>query len=203
MELKTYKVFEFDELSADAQKVALEELRAQEDPYWYASIEDQWQHKLMELGYMPEAGKSYPDISFSGFSSQGDGASFTARVDLAKWLEAKPKKIRMKFSNMLSQIRENDNCEIEAKIVRSTSRYVHEMTCNAVVELSGTYTPEGETLSLELEALIEADRLMLSKQMYKEFQAEYEYLKSDEVLKDESIAYQHKYLESGNFSPNL
>lgn len=201
METKTYKVFEFDELSADAQKIALDELRDQEDPYWYASVEDQWKEKLTELGY------DNPDISFSGFGSQGDGASFTARIDLSVWLLKPTTKItekdRERFYKMLANIAKSDDCEIEAKVFRIDTRYSHENTCRASVELSGTYTPEGEALANELEKLIEADRLALSKQIYKEFEAEYDYLKSDEVLKDESIPYQHKYLKSGKFAPDI
>lgn len=198
MEIKNYKVFEFDELNEQAQKTALEELRGLEDPYWYSLIEEQWQEKLKELGYLE------PDISFTGFWSQGDGASFTARVDLNKWLENKPKKIRMLFSNMLRQIADSDNSEIEAIIKRdSGSRYVHEMSCYANVEISGETTEEGWKLASELEKTIEADRLALSKQMYKEFKAEYEYLKSDEVLRDESNTIHHKFLESGKFAPTI
>lgn len=43
------------------------------DYEWWDSIEDEWKQELEELGF------NEPDIAFSGFSSQGDGASFTAK----------------------------------------------------------------------------------------------------------------------------
>lgn len=53
------------------------------DDYWHEYLlgEDYWKAALAQIGF------GYPDIRFSGFWSQGDGASFTAQVDAALLLQ--------------------------------------------------------------------------------------------------------------------
>lgn len=52
------------------------------DEYWEEHIIDEWKAELEDMGF------SDVDISYSGFSSQGDGASFTADgFDFMKWVE--------------------------------------------------------------------------------------------------------------------
>lgn len=47
---------------------------------WWDHIYEEWHEELREMGF------SNPEISFSGFASQGDGASFTANgFDFLKW----------------------------------------------------------------------------------------------------------------------
>lgn len=45
---------------------------------WYSCVLDFWEHALDQIGF------ENAEISFSGFWCQGDGASFTASVDLDK-----------------------------------------------------------------------------------------------------------------------
>lgn len=74
----------FSELSPDAQERAIEKERnyRYEDPDtdWAEHLTDEWKTELEEMGF------SDPEIAWSGFSSQGDGASFTCRsFDLQKF----------------------------------------------------------------------------------------------------------------------
>ncbi len=49
---------------------------------WYEFTVSDWKEKLATLGYLGEI-----EINFSGFSSQGDGASFTCRsIDVREWI---------------------------------------------------------------------------------------------------------------------
>ena len=78
------KVYTFDELSEKAKEKAIENRR-----YW--NVEYNWWSHVYD--WFKDTYPQYEDceISFSGFSSQGDGASFTFRLDSAyfeKWVEA-------------------------------------------------------------------------------------------------------------------
>lgn len=75
--------FQFDQLADDAKETARDWYREGGFDYeWWDSIEDEWKVEIEEMGFQNV------DIAFSGFSSQGDGASFTGnRFDLKKWTE--------------------------------------------------------------------------------------------------------------------
>lgn len=77
--------FSFDELSSDIQEKVLsdykEEYMDHMDPWWYEDVIENFQSELENSGL--------EDIkcNFTGFWSQGDGASFTANVrDVKKFL---------------------------------------------------------------------------------------------------------------------
>lgn len=66
--------FQFDALpNANAKERARDWFREGccNDSYWYEHIYEEWQAELESMGF------ESPEINFSGFSSQGDGASFT------------------------------------------------------------------------------------------------------------------------------
>ncbi len=78
-ECKAYKV---DELPKDVRERVLDKYRyfETEDMDWWKFVYDDWKEKLEELGFMN------PDIWFSGFSSQGDGACFDCNhIDIKKF----------------------------------------------------------------------------------------------------------------------
>jgi len=71
----------FNQLNDEAKERAREWYRDSGLDYdWWVHVYDEWKAELKEMGF------DNVDISFSGFSSQGDGASFTAdRFDFLKW----------------------------------------------------------------------------------------------------------------------
>jgi hypothetical protein len=62
------------ELTLDVRKAVIERNRSINVDHldWWSGVCEQWGEELIELGY------DDPEIQFSGFSSQGDGASFTS-----------------------------------------------------------------------------------------------------------------------------
>ena len=54
---------------------------ATDDEFWYECTYDEWKRGLEQIGF------ENPQLAFSGFWSQGDGASFTATIDLAKMVD--------------------------------------------------------------------------------------------------------------------
>lgn len=77
-------VFKYKELSKKAKEKVLEKYRDINtgDTEWHEFTLDEWKTKLAEKGFDEAV------IAFSGFSSQGDGACFDARIDVARLAEA-------------------------------------------------------------------------------------------------------------------
>ena len=145
----------FKELSEDRQFEIVENLMGDD---WHESIIEDIKAELEELGI------SEPDIQFSGFWSQGDGASFTCEgVDLIRLM----KEIPMDFQSeqreaanegvrtmvallgwdavgvkrpVLDLILEGEDQDlITCSIWRSSNRYVHENTVDIGLELANYY----------------------------------------------------------------
>ena len=128
------------------------------DHEWWDCLLDDWKQALEQIGF------ENANIHFSGFSSQGDGTSFTADVDLDKlvhflatdipakyfidaddkdnnlWLPYAVHKMGNKTTNprykRLLKIRDYIDCAVN----RTSSRYSHESTCRFV----GDFRDNGE-----------------------------------------------------------
>ncbi len=87
----TKTVYRFDELldlheQGKVSKRAVEKARewlteGQTDHQWYDYLFELWRDALDQIGF------TEAEIAFSGFWSQGDGASFTASVDMERLVE--------------------------------------------------------------------------------------------------------------------
>ena len=93
--------FQFNQLSSEAKEHAIERWRraTYEDPdtFWSEYIIEEWTNELEKMGFGHgimdkwrdgrQVQRADPDISWSGFSSQGDGASFTTNhFDFEKYV---------------------------------------------------------------------------------------------------------------------
>ena len=114
------EVFKYDELSDQAKQKARE---------WYIEGMDyEWWEGVYEMA--TEDGKEkgfYIDkIYFSGFCSQGDGASWTGQVDVRQWLEENlPDSIGL---SAWCQLIQEDIVDKFCKVVANNSHYCHEST---------------------------------------------------------------------------
>lgn len=123
--MKTYSI---QELSPGARKIVIEAIQnsrsfteQEVDLDWVIENETE---DLMTLGL------DNVEISFSGFWSQGDGASFTARVnDIPAFI-----KIIGIEEEILPKVLEAFEEVYEMSIVRIDSRYVHENTVRFEIE---------------------------------------------------------------------
>ena len=185
--VETFKVFKFDELPNASKEKALEKHRDinVSDRDWWEFTYDDWITKLAGMGY------DDADIMFRGFWSQGDGASFTATVDIAKWL--KYKKLGEKYFNVIAAY---ENGDISAKIIRISSMYVHENTIDS--EILGDTKDEMVNKQVnEIEKLLKEDARELSEQIYKNLEKDHEYLTSDEVIAETFRANEHEFTKDG------
>lgn len=90
---KTINLYQFSELSQKAKEKVLKKLYdINTNCEWYDFIFDDFMVKCENLGITV----NYNDISFSGFWSQGDGASFiTDLIDIRKIIEV----LKIEFKN--------------------------------------------------------------------------------------------------------
>lgn len=190
------KTYTFDELSKEAQQKAIERERE-----YFSESDDEWWDPIIEgiVENMEEIGLTDVKVEFSGFYSQGDGASFTGKVsDNKKFLEAlgiNPFETggrRIKAFESLFQ----DFCDnIYISIFRKDSRYFHYNTIDVSVEVDGddeiTYSI-GMEVNLEYNVddlcrKIEPQILDWAKNKSKEIYSDLEKY-HDEQMSDEYIA---------------
>jgi len=170
--MKTIKVqaFTVQELKDEPRENAMEWLRSAEffGSPWADHVIEGWLEVLSREGF------TNADIEFSGFCSQGDGASFTSSVDLGAWIERS--KEREKFAALVE-------LGVTAQIKRSSSNYVNSNTIYADIgtEYSDT-TYKENALLLELEEALNVNARDLSNQIYRMLEMEYDHLSSEESL---------------------
>lgn len=109
---------------------------------WYEYTYEYFKNEMDKIGVAVD------DIRFSGFYSQGDGASFTGEVyDVHKFLK------KAKIKTVLSKLDDNDFGDIYIEFTRTTSRYVHEKTVEANVEFYDGNSDDEDKLQFILNKL--------------------------------------------------
>lgn len=199
MRIMETKVYTFDELSESAKKKAIDKLRDINTDYeWYDGTIENITLFLEILGF------SEVVISFSGFWSQGDGASFTGKYRFnAEWEKAlnehfpndgkwKEFGIALECASKYLQKR-GEGC-IEAEISRSTHHYCHENTVSFNV-----YSSEDRYANIpddEEDSFVDTCKNIM-RHIYKELGEEYRYLSSDEVVIETIKANEYEFTEDG------
>lgn len=192
MKTKTIELFDFSELSESAKAKVLQEQRDINTDYdWYKwSLED-WERDLESMGF------DDVNISFSGFWSQGDGASFTSgSIDIEKFLTAQ--KAKGRFKAILKAIKAN-KAEFITSIDRIDHHYSHEYTVRAYVEynsLEDKFTPNQDQAN-ELESFLTDTVRTLSRKIYRELEKEHEHLTTDAAIIDTIEANEYTFTASG------
>jgi hypothetical protein len=152
------------------------------------------------------------DMSFSGFWSQGDGASFTGGVDVPAFiayvkaenakLVAEGKTAPLDPYPWIDKLYQHGS-DIEIKVVRNSRHYAHENTCGIDIGFAGSFAymlDDGddetrsavlgawdEALSADIDQLekdIESTRYALCRELYRSLESEYEHLTSDDAVWD-------------------
>lgn len=203
----TVKVYTFAELSDKAKAKALDKFRdVNVDHDWSEFIIDDWKDRLKErfgIYYKPE-------IHYSGFWSQGDGASFTGVIDEA-WLLAFVRAHADSYPLLAAHLGD-ENDERKAEIYEATverhlcgGHYVHENTCHVVLDVRcfpNEFT-EDETKGIDDEVKRLADdldeiRYDLCREIYRDLEQGYEYLTSDEAIRETIEENEYEFDEAGN-----
>lgn len=158
----------FNELNEKQKAKALDMYRYAEtgNNDWYNEIKADFKEQLEEAGF------NCVDSSFSGFCSQGDGASFTSEDINVKQVLTHLGKYQYYAQNHGSFVLDN----MTAEIVRGDYHYVHEYTMSINIV-------EGEDIP-EVKAEILEYARNKCREYYKILNEESDRLESDESVKE-------------------
>jgi hypothetical protein len=203
--MKTYKIHE---LPKESKKAAIEGFKNQ-DSFYNREIDLDWLVEAEQDELEAEFGLANVEISFSGFSSQGDGASFVGHVeDIPKFIRAIgiDADILDKAMNALVDV-------YDMYIVRTDSRYFHENTVRFDIEepfdteliLMSPFGIGDITIDLNdllgdigLEAKASAWVKSKSKEIYRKLEKAYEDEFSDEAVVEWADDMGIEFDEEGN-----
>jgi len=211
----------FTELSKEEQAEAIEKNA-------YILVEyDEWFEDVIDLFKedMEELGISDIEVSFTGFHSQGDGASFTSnRIDTKEFMTkalnmqsttlldlGDDTKKKNDLTDLVDDLRElgfkYDKMEADDlyfSFDRTSSHYSHENTVTASLELTDypdDWEIETENIAdkffKEVEEKAEDWRKDQSKELYDLLNKEYDSLTSEEVVKDMLISNEYEFKSDG------
>lgn len=192
--------YKFNELSEKAQEKAL-------DYYRSHYMDDSWYEGTLEFCKQPAEimGIEIDKIYFSGFCNQGDGACFEGTYSFEK---GAIKKIKEKFPTNeevqriavdLYKLQRRYFYSIEAS-VKHRGHYYHEYCTDISVS---RYDPNtGHDLYVDEDLENEVKKLLRDYMgwIYKTLKADYYYLTSDEVIKENFKANENEFLETGTIA---
>ncbi len=174
MRTEQINIYQFSELSEKVQQKVLEKRR-----YWNVS-EDWWRYTYDEFtGNHPQ----YEDceISFSVFSSQGDGASFTFRLDSAyfeKWVDG------LEIPEWKKAVLVHYTPQFTGE--RNTHHYSHKYTVSICLSSEGHNRENIDALKFkyyhEFLELLRSEVYSHCGELYRTLENEYDYLTSDECI---------------------
>lgn len=178
---------QYKELSEAAQAYAYQmfkEYSVSDDHEWWENTFCEWVTKLEGLGIYTDN----PQMFFSGFGSQGDGACFTGVINLKDFLEAHPDVLRQHVDLYMStipfDISDEEAPQYEVFIDRyANSRYSHENTVRLDWNVFCGDDAE-EARGIHECYMSNADEDIIStcreymKELYKELEAEHDYQQS-------------------------
>lgn len=189
------KVYKFSELSEEAKQKAIENFRKGYPDYdWWNGVYDHWKKKLEKLGYTDI------DIRFSGFWSQGDGASFTGKIDIPAWLKAHPNKNHDRILLLI----EKELVDVDNAVIKRDrwGNYVHWNTTSVYVNFnvyggSATHLENVHNVLNPIESEIQEEVQDLSKEIYSDLEKGYEGVTSDESIAETIEANEYEFYENG------
>jgi len=175
------EVVTFDELTPEQQNKVLDNLRDINTNYeWWDDSVDFYKTLLGYIGF------EGVEISFSGFSSQGDGASFTAtRYSYAKEAadkikaEAPTDEYFTQCATELQAIQRRNFYGITGSVKRKSYHYSHENTVEAEL-----FKANGDWATEKDHTFFNSAIKSVMRYIYRQLEDEYDYLTSDEAIKE-------------------
>lgn len=184
MQHVTIEAFKLQELTGQAKERALNRLRDFATPYdWPESTLDDAKTDIEAHGFIT------PDIQYSGFSSQGDGLSFTCKyVDLNKafeYIDIPHSQHKRTWLNLFS-----------CRLKRISHHYSHERTVHLNLEAdiyNRNRLPHLFSIRDTLQEKLDSLRVDLCHKWYRTLEKEYEYLMSEEQLTETADANEYLF----------
>lgn len=179
METKTVNVYQFDELEECVQDKIISEWNTD---FFDDFVLDGWKDRLTSIGFIE------PEINYSGFWSQGDGASFTC-----KWID-----FSLLISSMIycygyyppmldKALYFAEVGYIHGGINRTSYHYSHKNTVSLSLEMDIYQDVKGvwERLESDLYDSIQEYSKDLMREIYHDLEKEYEDVSSREYIMEE------------------
>jgi len=214
---KEIKLYNFEELSEELQEKIIEKNRYMNVEFfdWYWITYENFIEDLKKQGFYTDK----ENVDFSGFSCQGDGASFTGYIDLLEYLKYKNENNKtdenIKVYELFKKIIDNGYIENEIKIERNSLRYCHVNTCKIediilydYDDFNNEYSKkEKENIEIsidELEKELEKIRYNHCMDLYKNLENDYNLATSNETIKEYLIDTDDEiYLKNGEILGEL
>jgi len=193
-ETKTIKIYKFEELPESIQEKVIEKFRENNLDYdWWNCIYDDFITICAILGIETEHKK----IFFTGFSSQGDGACFEGHYSYKKGSVKALKEYAPRDTDLfniaknLQDIQKTAFYQLSAT-VKHSGHYYHKYC----TQINVIRNDNQEITNNQENGIIECLRDLM-QWLYKTLNAEYDYLQSDEAIKETIEANEYEYLENG------
>lgn len=201
-----YDVYTFEELPEHIQDKLIEGereyLSSDWNDFFCQDVLDSWVSRLEEQGF------NNPDINYSGFWSQGDGASFTTdSIDLIKlcdhlelWPTGKEKTYRSLLKNL----------SYTTYLKRTNHHYYHEnsTTFYCHVDYQWGHTEAQNALDKffqDIEPLIDEHIVDMGIAIYRDLQEDYEAYTTEDFARKQLIDLGREYIvdKDGNYVSTL
>ena len=202
-------VYQFPELSDAAKEKARSWYRelGPHDDWWDAVYQDfervcdilGIRLKTTPVRLMGGGTRPKPCIWFSGFCSQGDGASFEGYLSHAKGGATRirdyaPTDATLHgIADRLQAIQRRNFYQLAAE-VSHRGRYYHEYTMSVDVTRD---SPSGQPLTADAEEVVTEALRDLARWLYRKLEAEYDHLTSDEAIEEGIIVNEYTFTEAG------
>jgi len=191
MRIKNIRVYNFEELTPEARSRVLKDYAdINTDFNWYEDELDYWKEKLSEYGFR------YPEIYFSGFYSQGDGACFEFRgLDIDKIWPFYTQHNKVKHEAGVRYYLQEYH---HFKTRTLNSRYSHERTREVDYESYCNHDyPHLNQEFKRFEDWLEGFRLGLCREIYRNLEDEYDSLTQHEAIVETIKANEYEFTETG------
>lgn len=192
---KKYKIYNYEDILNNKElkeKILNKHYDINTNFDWYEFTLNEWTEKLEKLGFMN------PKINFSGFWSQGDGASFTCDVIDIKLVAETSKLFKQREINALYALWNNGY--IEANIERNTHHYYHSRTVTLNFYDGKMYTNWKHLQKIvdKLSDYLSDIIIDLSDEIYTDLENEYNYLTSELAILETIQANDYEFDENGD-----
>ena len=191
MKTVSIELFSINELSENARQKAIEKERSHCDVDLSCTVE-YIEEILTCLGFQS------PKISYSGFSSQGDGLSFTSdnwqykKGMLDKLKESTRELCFLNVAKQLQVMAKNTGYKLQFSVNRTSHFYSHE---NTVQIDNNPYSDF--SLSDDQDAILTDLKNSLCRVFYRMLEADYDYQLTDEYIIENLQANDVMFLSSG------
>jgi len=190
------ELFSINELDEQARQKAIEKERSNYDVDLTCTVE-YIEEILLCLGFQS------PKVSYSGFSSQGDGLSFTCdNWQYKKGMLDKLKEYTqdigiLNIAKQLQVMAKNTGYKLQFSVNRTSNFYSHENTVQIENDPYSDFS-----LSDEQDAILTNLKNSLCRVFYRMLEKDYDYQLSDEYIIESSLSNEVMFLSSGKVWSN-